>query len=185
MKHLNFLKSRSANAKAFLTPYLRLAFLIVAFSVTNCTVSLAPKFDQGIVDDLSASSVEVFQLIAEVSGGTKNADFNQREEKYNDLIGKLEALKLQINARPMPSNKEANKILSKVNERLTQKGAATINAADTAPSATALENVIANISEMKKTDASQGLSPTAVKAFKGNITLFLDQALTYESFLNK
>ena len=38
---------------------------------------------------------------------------------------------------------------------------------------------------MKQTDKLQGITATEALAFKNNITLFFDQALTYERFLNK
>jgi hypothetical protein len=173
------------NKKLFSRRYWVLSFLATCFLFAGCAVSLAPKFDQDIVDNLSASSTEIFQLIAEVTGGTTKSDYDKREAKYNHVIGKLEALALQINARPVPNNKIVNKIIGKANERLKQRGVSTlISANDTAPSATAIKNVLANITKMKETDKLQGVTAFEVQAFKGNITLFLDQALTYERFLN-
>ncbi len=169
-------------------PLRQMRFLCVGilFLFANCTVSLAPKFDQGIIDNLSTASAQVFQLLAEVSSGTLPAEFPLRAEKYNSLIGTLEALKLQVNARPVPQNKAVDKIIAKANERLAQRGAITlISAGDLAPSGTALEQIISNITKMKDTDQKQGLRPLEVQAFKGNIQLYLDQALTYEKFLNQ
>lgn len=174
------------NRKIYVSGRLRYACLGLLFFFVNCTVSLAPKFDQGIVDNLSSASVQVFQLLAEVSSGTMSAEFPLRAEKYNSLTGTLEALKLQVNARPVPKNKTVDKIIAKANERLTQRGISTLTAVgDIAPSATALEQIIANLTKMKDTDAKQGLTPLEVQAFKGNIQLYLDQALTYEKFLNQ
>ncbi|MEO6638743.1 MAG: hypothetical protein ABIN25_10715 [Ginsengibacter sp.] len=165
---------------------LRYACVGLLFLFASCTVSLAPKFDQGIVDNLSSSSAQVFQLLAEVSSGTLPADYPLRATKYNSLIGTIESLKLQVNARPVPNNKIVDKIVTKTNARLTQKGATTlISASDLAPSATALGEIIANLTKMKETDQKQGLRPLEVQAFKGNIVLYLDQALTYEKFLNQ
>lgn len=152
---------------------------------TGCAVSLAPKFDQTIIDNLSSTSTEIFQLVASISDGAKKDDYSTREAQYNHLIGELDALDLQIEARPMPKNKSVDKIISKVNDRLRQKGVGTIDANETAPSATAIKHITENITKMKETDKLQGLTKTEVLAFKNNIQLFLDQALTYESFLNQ
>lgn len=160
--------------------------IALLFFVASCTVSLAPKFDQGIVDNLSSASAQIFQLLAETSSGAKPAEFPQRAEKYNRLIGTAEALHLQINARPVPDNKTVDKIITKANERLTKRGISTLTpVGELAPSATALEEIIVNLTKMRDTDQKQGLTPLEVQAFKGNIQLYLDQALTYEKFLNQ
>jgi len=158
----------------------------VCIGLAGCAVSLAPKFDQHIVDNLTGTSTDVFQLLAEVSGGTTNSDYDKRDSKYNQLIGKLESLVLQINARPVPNNKTVNKIIAKANEGLKKRGVSTlISAGDTSPSATALKNVASNIAKMKDTDKKQGVTAFEVQVFKGNIELFFDQALTYERFLSE
>lgn len=165
---------------------LKRIFLGACIALAGCAVSLAPKFDQHIVDNLTSGSTEVFELLAEVSAGTTKSDFDKREGKYNQIIGKLEALVLQINARPVPNNKTVDKIIAKANERLKKRGVSTlISAGETAPSATALKNVVANIAKMKDTDKQQGITAFEVQAFKGNIELFFDQALTYERYLNE
>jgi hypothetical protein len=172
--------------KLFVYASLQFCFLVAIFCLSGCVVSLSPKFDQSIVDNLSSSSVDVFQLLAEVSGGVPSNTHSTREPKYNDDIGKLEALKLQINARPLPHNKTVDKIISQTNERLRQRGVATlITAGDTAPSATAVQQIINNLNKMKTDDASSGLTADVVKVFQGFIVLYYDQALTYERFLNK
>jgi hypothetical protein len=175
----------SLKNKKLLNTALQNVWLTCIFFFTGCAVSLAPKFDQAIVDNLSSTSTEVFQLVAEVTDGTKKDDFNTRETNYNHVIGELDALELQIEARPMPKNKTVDKIIGKVNDRLKEKGIGTIDANETAPSATAIKHVAENITKMKDTDKLQGLTKTEVQVFKNNIQLFLDQALTYERFLNQ
>jgi len=181
MKNLNSTRLNSKKRTVFVT----LSFLSTLLIATSCAVSLAPRFDQGIIDNLSTTSIEVFQLLSEVSEGTTNTDFDKRQEEYNEVIGKLEALALQINARPVPDNKTVNKIISKTNSSLQKKGSTLISVNETAPSATALKNVTANVTKMKQTDKLQGITATEALAFKNNIELFFDQALTYERFLNK
>jgi hypothetical protein len=186
MKSLKLLKLHQSAHAGFLNPRQRFKFLSFIFFFGSCIVSLVPKFDQTIVDNLSTSSIEVFQLFAEVSAGTSKSDYNLRDEKYNSIIGKCEALELQIKARPFPKNKSVDKIAAKVNDRLKATGeTAFISANDTAPSATALHQIIANLVKMKNTDKSQGLTKIEVDTFKGFITLYIDQALTYEKFLSE
>ena len=179
-------ESNSKTKKMLVNRRLQYACLGLLFFFANCTVSLAPKFDQGIVDNLSSASAQVFQVLAETSSGARPAEYPLRAEKYNSLIGTLEALQLQVNARPVPKNKTVEKIIAKANERLTQRGISTMTSVgDVAPSATALEQIIANLTKMRDTDQKQGLTPLEVQAFKNNIQLYLDQALTYEKFLNQ
>ncbi|MEO8110513.1 MAG: hypothetical protein ABI594_10790 [Ginsengibacter sp.] len=186
MKKTESFEPISKTKKTYLGRRLRYAGIGLLFFFANCTVSLAPKFDQGIVDNLSSASAQVFQLLAETSSGARPAEFLIRAEKYNSLIGTLEALQLQINARPVPQNKTVEKIIAKANARLTQRGISTLTSVgDIAPSATALEQIIVNLTKMRDTDQKQGLTPLEVQAFKNNIQLYLDQALTYEKFLNQ
>lgn len=186
MKEIQSSESISNRKKMFVNLRLRYACLGLLFFLTNCTVSLAPKFDQGIVDNLSSASAQVFHLLAETSSGTMPAEFPLRAEKYNSLLGTLEALQLQINARPVPDNKTIDKIIAKANERLTKRGISNLTSVGgIAPSATALEQIIINLTKMRDTDQKQGLKPLEVQLFKGNMQLYLDQALTYEKFLNQ
>jgi hypothetical protein len=185
MKNLNLSKLNWKKKKTIFNFPGVVLLLSILLITTRCAVSLAPRFDQGIIDNLSITSTEVFQLLSEVSDGTTNADFNKREEEYNQVIGKLDALALQINARPVPDNKTVDKIISKANSSLQKKGTTLISVNQTAPSATALKNVTANVTKMKQTDKLQGITATEALAFKNNIELFFDQALTYERFLNK
>ena len=182
---MKLLRSGTKMVHTTLRPYFRFTLPGILFFLAGCAASLAPKFDQGIVDNLSSSSIEVFQLLAEVSNGVPNSTYSTREPKYNAVIGKLEALKLQINARPLPHNKTVDKVIGQANERLRQRGVSTlITAGDTAPSATAVQQIINNLAQMKINDSSSGLTPETVKIFQGFIVLYYDQALTYERFLN-
>lgn len=177
-------KPNAAIEKKLSRWFFRTAFLSVVFFFTGCAVSLAPKYEQKIIDDLSASATEVYQLLSVASTGTVKADYDKRQESYDKIIGKLEALQLQINARPVPKNKTVDKIINKVNSSLQKKGSTLISVNNTAPSAMAVKNIIANLTKMKEVDKSQGVTPVEVKAFKGNIDIFFDQALTYERYLN-
>lgn len=177
---------KSSKTKTSLLRALCVSIIAISlFSYSSCTVSLAPRFDQNIVDELSTSSVDVFGLLAEVADGVSKESFDKRSDEYNSVIGRLDALELQIEARPMPENKVLEKIMSKVNKKLQDKGLATISATDTAPSATAVKNIMANITQMKAADKHEGLNMLTVKTFRGDIQLYLDQAITYESYLNR
>lgn len=154
-------------------------WISVMFSFTHCTTSLAPQFDELIFSELSNSSEEVLVFFASIEKGTNSTEFGVREEMYNELIGKFEALELKTRARPIP----ANGVLSRVNKALEIRGSTHISG--DYPSAHAMGKIAETLQMMKYTDEQNGLGDIAVKTFKNQILIYLDQALTYENFLNR
>ena len=151
--------------------------VLLAFS--SCEATLAPAYDQAIVGKVTESSDLAMRFFAEVDGGTTNESFAMREPIYNTLIGAFESLKLQAKARPVPNNTA----LEKINELLKSKGSGAISGEY--PSAFAFEQIALTFKKMKETDREQGIKPLALQAFKGQVEIFLDQAITYESFLKR
>lgn len=161
--------------------HVRLVFVaMIAVFVTACTTTLAPNYDKAIVDGLVSANQKSMEIFASTSSGTSNSDYDKRKKTYNSLIGSIDALAIQAKARPVPKNK----ITEKVNEYLRSRGVEAIEGED-APSATALEKISETITKMRDTDKKQGLTAFEVKAFKGLTVIYLDQALTYESFLER
>jgi hypothetical protein len=155
-----------------------LIFLITI--LTSCTVQLAPKYDAALFNGLTNANVKIMELFASVSSGTNNSTFSQRDKNYNAVIGLIDALALQSKARPIPENS----ITEKVNTYLESKGIAPMTDKG-APSANSLEEVSKNLSKMKEVDSKMGLKSNVVKVFKNAVIISMDQALTYESFLDR
>ncbi|AJY50439.1 hypothetical protein [Halomonas sp. KO116] len=159
----------------------RLAFVaMIAVFLTACATMLAPNYDKAIVDGLVSVNQKTMELFASVSSGTSNSDYKKREDTYNSIIGSIDALAIQAKARPIPKNK----ITEKVNEYLRSRGVDVLEGED-APSATALEKISETITKMRDTDKKQGVTALEVQAFKGQSVIYFDQALTYESFLER
>lgn len=158
---------------------LPLQILLVLLAFSSCEATLAPAYDQAIVGKVTESSDLAMRFFAEVDGGTTNESFAMREPIYNTLIGAFESLKLQAKARPVPNNTA----LEKINELLKSKESGAISGEY--PSAFAFEQIALTFKKMKETDREQGIKPLALQAFKGQIEIFLDQAITYESFLKR
>ena len=155
---------------------------IAFFSITlfaGCEATLAPAYDQAIVEKVTESSDLAMRFFTAVDGGTDSESFIARETTYNVLIGAFESLKLQAKARPVPQNVA----LEKINELLQAKGSSAISGEY--PSAFAFEKIAETFKKMKQTDRESGLKPLALQAFKGQVEIFLDQAITYESFLKR
>lgn len=161
--------------KTYKFSILVLSFLLLA----NCKTYLAPAFDQTIITKSTEAATSTFQYFASISGGTNHESFSTRENAYNTLIGQYETLKLLAKARPIPTNKTTERI----NQLLEEKNAAT--STNDYPSAFAFNRIVENLVKMKAKDQASGLNPTIIQAFKGEIEIFLDQAITYESFLKR
>lgn len=159
----------------------RLAFAaIMAVFLASCTTMLAPSYDKAIVDGLVSVNQKMMEHFASTSSGTNKSDYATREKTYNSIIGSLDALSIQAKARPVPNES----ISLEVNEYLRSRGVDVLEG-EVAPSATALERISETITKMRDTDKKQGLTAFEVKAFKGQAVIYLDQAMTYESFLER
>lgn len=156
-----------------------LLLLIPLFFLSGCKTVLAPQYDKAIVDGVTAATAKTMSFMAEVSAGVTAATYKNREKTYNELIGAFDALKLQAKARPMPNNTATEKI----NKLLQSKGSNALTGEY--PSAFAFEKISETLTEMKSRDEANGVKTIAVQAFKGQIEIFLDQAITYESFLKR
>lgn len=156
--------------------------LVVALLyLSGCfTVRLAPSYDQAIVDGLNNTTAITMELLASVNGGSVKESYPEREIKYNSLIGKFDALKMQMNARPFPDSK----IIDEINSTLAKKGIP-IPDKSNMPSTHAVGKISETLALMKNTDKKQGITSTEVQAFKGQIVIYLDQALTVENFLKR
>ena len=154
--------------------------LFMALTLGACATQLAPNYDKALVEGITAVNAQAMELFAAVSSGTKAASFPSREEKYNQVIGRLDALVIQAGARPVPKNKVADA----VNDALKKRGIDLL-ADDETPSATALKKISATLVKMRDTDRKQGITPYEALAFKNQAAIYMDQALTYESFLER
>lgn len=152
---------------------------IVLVLLTGCTIKLAPVYDSSIVDGLNNAAIKSLEMLAGAAGGVQSATYPSRQDKYNSLIGEIDALALKIGSRPMPNNT----VLDKVNDALAKRGVPA--ATGTAPSETALKNIYDALVKMRDTDKMQGLTVTEVKAFRGLVVIYFDQALTYETYLKR
>ena len=153
--------------------------LLTLLLLLGCKTVMAPEYDKAIVESVTVNSEKTMVFLASISAGTTNEDFEKREEKYNELIGAFDALKLQAKARPIPNNVPTKKI----NELLAIKNSNALSG--DYPSAFAFEQIANTFQKMKEVDEMNGIKPTAMLAFRGMIETYLDQAITYESFLKR
>lgn len=160
----------------------RYAALFLSLALSGCAAQLAPQYDKPVADGLNAVSAEAMTLFASAAGGTRKESFATREEKYNAVVGKLDALALQAGARPVPQNK----FVDAVNKLLDKRGAPPLVDDDaTPPSAHAIAQISRTVSKMREVDKMQGVTGTEVELFKRQAAIYFDQAITYENFLQR
>lgn len=161
---------------------LRLWLLAMVMALSGCATQLAPAYDKVVAEGLTAANTEVMTLLAAASQGTSAGTFSQREDKYNTLIGKFDALAIQAASRPMPKSKASETI----NKVLEKRGAAPLPDDDaTPPSVHPMRKVAESLTKMRDVDKKQGVTSMEAAAFKGQIAVYLDQATTYENFLQR
>lgn len=162
--------------------YVRLLVLATFLSLTGCATQLAPPYDKNVADGLVTVSIETMTLLAATSQGTDKSTFSSRKDKYNMLIGKLDALALLAGARPMPKNK----VTDAINTLLEKRGGKPIDNDDsTLPSAHSIQKISETLTKMRDTDEKQGITALEAQAFKGQVVIYFDQAITYENFLQR
>lgn len=146
----------------------------------GCATQLAPDYDRDLVERLNSTNVALMEFFASTSPGLKQTSYGDRKETYDSLIGRLDALVIQARSRPIPQNS----VTKKVNEALDKRGVQILDDGDT-PSASALEKISETMVKMRDTDRQQGVTAFEVAAFKGQVSIYMDQAMTYENYLER
>lgn len=148
---------------------------------SGCAIRLAPSYDRTVVTALSATTEELMTFFASVSSGTDKATFSERKPSYDSLIGKLDAIKIQSAARPVPRS-QFEQLLG-----LGPKMDASPQALQRSqpPSVAPVDLMSRTIVKMRDTDSEQGVTAIEVAAFKQQIAISMDQALTYEKALER
>lgn len=159
---------------------LKVSLLGMLVLLTGCLAQLAPQYDRVLFDGITRTNQSLMAFFASVAEGTEPSDFPTRENSYNQLIGAVESLALQSRARPVPENDATDK----VNRYLDERGIAPVDG-NVAPSADALDQIAIQLTKMKAVDRESGLKPGAVALFKNAMVVSMDQAMTYESFLDR
>lgn len=162
--------------------WMRVYLLGLCIALSGCATQLAPAYDKTVVDGLGAVNTDIMILFASMSNGSDKNSFPSRVDNYNSLIGRLDALSLQAGARPMPKNK----VTDTINQLLDKRGSPAMSGDDsTPPSAYAIKKVSETLSKMRDVDRLQGVTAYEAQAFKGQAVIYLDQAITYENFLQR
>lgn len=156
----------------------------------SCTVSLFPEFDSKIVEKIEKTNDRAQVLFATVERGSSASEFASLEPTYNEVLGSLSAVLLQVQARPQPEISE--RLISRIVGRGRIQDFCRENedmAADD-PRACflivtpfALSEARESISEMRNAHERLGLGPVLAANFINLFNTSIEQALTVEAAL--
>jgi hypothetical protein len=154
----------------------------VLLFICGCTAQLAPQYDQSIYDGLVSANKDIQALFVAASPATSRDTYPARAPAYDHIIAELNALDLQIKARPIP-NPGA---LEQTNQLLAKAGVVAVDPKfSDYPSARAVEDLAETIAQMQRNDQTKGLQATRVLIYKQEAKISLSQAFAYENFLKR
>ncbi|WP_284124631.1 hypothetical protein [Parerythrobacter aestuarii] len=155
---------------------------VIALLLSACMASLAPQYDQSLVENLTAANEDALTLFALIEDGSTKEDFARLEYRYASLIGRFDALRQRASTRyipPMASRlKELSIVRNFCNSESDPNGC--VNA-----SPASLAELIATLKRMRTLHRQAGLDPGAVIAFRNRYDIQIDQALTVENALKR
>ena len=162
---------------AFVRPPIGLVFA-AAVALSGCATQLVPEYDASIVVGLSDVNQDAMTLFASVQHGAPTSTFSRREATYNDLIGRIDALRIVTGARPVPPPRIGGARV----DPLTDSGE--LERFEW-PTPQILAELVTTLSRMRDTDSAAGLSEVLVATFKNAFEISMDQALTLERALQR
>lgn len=152
--------------------------IVIVFANTlvgGCAIKLAPSFDQAIFDGLTKANVDAMKLFASTSSGA----YEKRAKAYDDVIGELNAVQVQIAARATPTPPA---FLLWVAAPAGNKAKANASEALVPPTAADVDTLV-KIMTRAKLDDRKGRLRGRVDFLKEAFAIQMAQALTYEKAL--
>ena len=152
----------------------------------GCAIKLAPAFDKSIFDGLTEANVDAMKIFASATSGP----FSKRAKAYDDVIGELNAVQVQINARGTPPTPPLLlQLTAAVGDAEAERHLAALSKP---PTSADIDNLIEIITETKRADSkgillrqSRVTHKTRLALFKGAFSVQMAQALTYEKALQR
>ena len=160
-----------------------IALLIAGLALAGCGVRLAPNYDRDIIDGLARANEDALTLFASVANGAPPGTYSRRVDAYNALQGKLESVGAMVKARGTPQAPATGiALLGVVGVQNAQQQADQVMQPSTGPN---IEAMIRIVNLMRNDDSKNRLSALSVMTLKNNFSAEMNQALTYEKFLNR
>ena len=162
--------------------FLSRTVLLWAVLLAACTIQLVPAYDQALVEGLDEANTGALTLFASVESGSPQAEFEEYEERYAELIGRIEALRQRALNRQIPPLASR---LSKVRIVRDYCNSETDPTACVNASPASLERVLEVLRRMRDRHRSAGLAEDTVSLFRNDYNTAMGQALTVENALKR
>ncbi len=165
----------------------RLYFLLAFISASAaCTIRLAPGYDKALLDGLQSANQDAMHLFAEAAADPSAAACQaKRETEYTNLIGTLNALRVEALARPEPPPFSSQFLgIGQPNPNMTADGVTTEIPVRGSPTPDILTTLVKTFTAMRKADCQFGVADT-LPGFMNSYELSMKQALTYEKALER
>lgn len=150
------------------------SFFALFLLLVGCSAEFTKSYDAALVRGLNAANEEALVFFSEVSAGASTSRFAELAPKYDSLIGKFEALRLQSKARPTPT----------LGLQLGSKLPGCGRAGECLESSSfALGEIVGTFEGMKDDNRNLGLTAAAVQISKAGYLIAIEQVLVIETAL--
>jgi hypothetical protein len=157
--------------------------LLLPALLAGCTISLAPAYDPSLVEGIRGANERALALFSAVEDGSPAADFPDHAATYDEVIGRLGALRMQAEARPVPP------LADRIAATLADVGILDDVCEDAADcvntSPRQLTTAADNLARMRRTHRDQGLEPDVVELFRNAHEISISQAMKVELALKR
>ncbi len=157
---------------------------LVALWLQACTISLAPPYDQSLVDGLNRANEQALVFFSSVSAGAPRGRFPALAPQYDALIGKFAALQAQAGARDAPALGRSLARALPMREDMAaicgEDAAACVNVTPHV-----LGEIVETFAHMRQENAARSLTAFEVRALRDTYVQSIDQALTVETALKR
>jgi len=167
-----------------------LVALSFALFLQACTVSLLPEYDPKIVEKIEDLNEQAQVLFASVERGSPASKFAAAEPTYNEILGGLSAVLLQVQVRPQPalSERVLNKVVGteRIRDFCLKHEEATAGEEQSCffiVTPFSLTEARETLAEMRDVHQRRGLGPVLAANFINLFNISIEQALTVESAL--
>jgi hypothetical protein len=168
-------------------------FTIIFIVFTNtlvggCAIKLAPDFDKAIFDGLTKANEDAMKIFASVPSKPYNS---AREKAYDDVVGELNAVQVQVNARTTPPAPPPliSDVVRAVGSAAAEKKLAELSEP---PTSSDIDNLILIMETAKYGDKKNKLlrmsrvhNKTRLVVLKNSFSTQMAQALAYEKALQR
>ncbi|SAL80119.1 hypothetical protein AWB71_06047 [Caballeronia peredens] len=97
--------------------YLTTAAFVMLTSAACTTIQIAPDYDPALVAGIGKSTNDIMSMYASTSLGTRADNFASRVDRYDQILGELDALAVQAQSRPIPDEALRDKLEQYLKDR--------------------------------------------------------------------